>query len=156
MAMDRESIIRILREHGLKATKQRLLLLEVLADCPHKHLTVEEIYEKVKEVCPQMGLATVYRTMQLFLELHLIDRINLDDGYIRYEIGKLDGEEKHHHHHLICLNCGKVLSFEDDLLEDLEDKITKTMGFKIVDHEVKLYGYCVDCGGKLIEKKRKN
>lgn len=154
MTVDREDGIRILREHGLKVTNQRLLLLDVLADCPGRHLTAEEIYEMVKEACPEIGLATVYRTMQLFLELHLIDRINLDDGYVRYEIGNLSGEEtKHHHHHLICLNCGRVVSFEDDLLEELEEKITATTGFKIVDHEVKLYGYCVDCGGKLIEKK---
>ncbi len=154
MAVDRQGVIKILKKHGLKVTNQRILLLEVLAGCPHKHFTAEEIYETVKEACPEIGLATVYRTMQLFLELHLIDRVNLDDGYTRYEIGNINGEDtKHHHHHLICLNCGKVLSFEDDLLEDLENKITETMGFKIVDHEVKLYGYCVDCGGRLIEKK---
>ena len=54
-----------------------------------------------------------------------MDRINLDDGYVRYEIGSRDANtSKHHHHHLICLSCGKVISFEDDLLEELEKKIT--------------------------------
>lgn len=155
MAVDRETFKKILKEKGLKVTTQRLLVLEVLGACPDKHLTAEEIYELVKTDYPDIGLATVYRTIQLLLELHLIDRINLDDGFVRYEIGSIETEEyKHHHHHLICEVCGKVISFEDDLLDDLEEKIANTTGFYVVDHEVKLYGYCKECGGKLFEEKR--
>ena len=114
-----------------------------------KDCSAEEIYEMVKTDYPEIGLATVYRTIQLLLELCLIDRINLDDGFVRYEIGNVGlGTAKHHHHHLICRNCGKVISFKDDLLEELEEKITKTTGFHVMDHEVKLYGYCSECGGK--------
>ncbi|MDY2699659.1 MAG: Fur family transcriptional regulator [Suilimivivens sp.] len=149
MALDREGFKALLRSRGLKVTNQRLLILEVLAACPDRHLTAEEIYEIVKADCPEIGLATVYRTIQLLLELHLVDRINLDDGFVRYEIGSAtESESKHRHHHLICNKCGKVLSFQDDLLEELEGKIMKTMGFWVVDHEVKLYGYCKECGGK--------
>ena len=149
MALDREGFKALLKSRGLKVTNQRLLILEVLAACPDRHLTAEEIYEIVKADCPEIGLATVYRTIQLLLELHLVDRINLDDGFVRYEIGSAtESESKHLHHHLICNKCGKVLSFQDDLLEELEGKIMKTMGFWVVDHEVKLYGYCKECGGK--------
>ena len=149
MALDREGFKALLRSRGLKVTNQRLLILEVLAACPDRHLTAEEMYEIVKADCPEIGLATVYRTIQLLLELHLVDRINLDDGFVRYEIGSAtESESKHRHHHLICNKCGKVLSFQDDLLEELEGKIMKTMGFWVVDHEVKLYGYCKECGGK--------
>lgn len=149
MALDREGFKALLKSRGLKVTNQRLLILEVLAACPDRHLTAEEIYEIVKADCPEIGLATVYRTIQLLLELHLVDRINLDDGFVRYEIGSAtESESKHRHHHLICNKCGKVLSFQDDLLEELEGKIMKTMGFWVVDHEVKLYGYCKECGGK--------
>ena len=149
MAPDGEGFKALLRSRGLKVTNQRLLILEVLAACPDRHLTAEEIYEIVKADCPEIGLATVYRTIQLLLELHLVDRINLDDGFVRYEIGSAtESESKHRHHHLICNKCGKVLSFQDDLLEELEGKIMKTMGFWVVDHEVKLYGYCKECGGK--------
>lgn len=149
MALDREGFKALLRSRGLKVTNQRLLILEVLAACPDRHLTAEEIYEIVKADCPEIGLATVYRTIQLLLELHLVDRINLDDGFVRYEIGSAtESESKHRHHHLICNKCGKVLSFQDDLLEELEGKIMKTMGFWVVDHEVKLYRYCKKCGGK--------
>lgn len=153
MAVDREQFKQLLKDNGLKVTKQRLLVLEALASCPDKHLTAEEIYELVKVDYPEIGLATVYRTIQVLLVLHLIDRINLDDGFVRYEIGKVYADEqKHHHHHLICRECGKVMSFEDDLLEELEQKIVETMKFLVVDHEVKLYGYCNECGGRLIEK----
>ena len=150
--MDEKRFKEILKENGLKVTNQRLLVLEAIASRPERHLTAEEIYELVKVDFPEIGLATVYRTIQLFSELHLIDRINFDDGFVRYEIGNIyNHEQKHRHHHLICKKCGKVTSFQDDLLEVLEEKIANTTGFYVVDHEGKLYGYCVECGGNLIE-----
>ena len=155
MAVEREEFKRLLKEKGLKITNQRLLVLEAIASCPEEHLTAEEIYELVKFSYPEIGLATVYRTIQLLNELHLIDRINFDDGFVRYEMGSAHGHgQKHHHHHLICMKCSRVISFQDDLLEELEAKITATAGFRIVDHEVKLYGYCAECGGDFIEEKR--
>lgn len=156
MAVDREQFKRLLKEKGLKVTNQRLLVLEAIDACPDKHLTAEEIFELVKVDYPVIGLATVYRTIQLLYELHLIDRVNLDDGFVRYEIVNACGEQtKHHHHHLICKNCGKVISFQDDLLEELEAKILATTGFSVMDHEVKLYGYCIECGGNLIEEEKR-
>ena len=155
MAVDREQFKKLLKDKGLKVTRQRLLVLEAIAACPEEHLTAEEIFDLVKVSYPEIGLATVYRTIQLLNELNLIDRINFDDGFVRYEMGRTQERgQKHHHHHLICMKCGKVISFQDDLLEELEEKITITTGFQIVDHEVKLYGYCVECGGDFIEEKR--
>ena len=152
---DREKFRRLHKQNGIKVTEQRIRILLALSSCPEKHLTAEEIYEIVKTDFPEIGLATVYRTIQLLSDLHLVDRINLDDGFVRYEIGNVDTKEmKHHHHHLICRECGKVISFQDDLLEGLEKKIQETTGFFVMDHEVKLYGICIECGGKLIEKKR--
>ena len=137
----------ILRNKGLKVTTQRIAILDVLESRPDNHLTAEEIYEHVRQEYPEIGLATVYRTIQLLSDLHLIDKLNLDDGYVRYEIGKAnDNISTHHHHHLICLECGTVLSFEDDLLDNLENRIKEAMNFDIVDHEVKFYGYCNKCG----------
>lgn len=141
-----ERFKRLLRENGLKVTSQRLMILEVLKKRPDKHLTAEEIYELVKKENPDIGLATIYRTIQLLSELKLIDKLNIGDGQTRYEIGKRGSDDdEHHHHHLICLNCDKILSFEGDLLDELEEKIERTMSFQVVDHEVKLYGYCSDC-----------
>ena len=150
----REEFSRLLRKNGLKVTEECIHVLSAIASCPGKHLTTEEIYEIVKADFPEIGLATVYRTIQLLSDLHLVDKVNFDDGFVRYEIGNVDTKEtKHRHHHLICQKCGKVISFQDDLLEGLEKKIFETTGFKVLDHEVKLYGICVECGGKLIEKK---
>ena len=73
------------------------------AESSGQHLTAEEIYERIKAANPDIGLATVIGQSQLLLELGLIDRINLDDGFARYEIGDVDGKRRHHrHHHLIC------------------------------------------------------
>ena len=136
----------LLKENGLKVTTQRVAILEVLSNRPDEHLTAEEIYDCVKEMFPDIGLATVYRTIQVLSELKLIDKLNLNDGYTRYEIGKEGIESSsHHHHHLICLDCGQLFSFQDDLLDRLEAKIEESMGFTVVNHEVKLYGTCLEC-----------
>jgi Fur family ferric uptake transcriptional regulator len=154
MTFDKEGFKSLLKDKGLKITKQRLLVLEALASCPGSHLTAEEIFEKIKADCPEIGLATVYRTIQLLLELHLIDRINLDDGFARYEIVSMeDSGAKHHHYHLICQSCGKIITYREEFPEDTDMKIAEATGFWVVDHEVKLYGYCKECGGKRIEKK---
>lgn len=146
MAVDREQFKKLLKDKGLKVTNQRIAVLETIASRPDEHLTAEEIFDLVKVSHPEIGLATIYRTIQLLNELHLIDRINFDDGFVRYEMGSDPGEQnKHRHHHLICTKCGKVISFQDDLLEELEEKINQTTGFSVVNHEVILYGYCATC-----------
>ena len=148
----REEFNKRLKEKGLKVTNQRLVVLEALETSSNQHLTAEQIFDLVKADNPEIGLATVYRTIQVLLELHLIDRVNFDDGSERYEIVRMGTKgARHHHHHLICINCGKVFEFEEDMMEGLETEIEKKTGFHVIDHEVKLYGYCKECGGKLIE-----
>ena len=137
----------LLKQNGLKVTTQRIAILEVLKNRPEEHLTAEQIYEVVKQKYPEIGLATVYRTIQVLSDLNLIDKLNLDEGCVRYEISR-NAREVHHHHHLICLECGSVFTFCDDLLENLEKRIEDTMGFSVSDHEVKLYGQCVSCRNK--------
>ena len=105
MGYNEEAFIKILKSKGLKVTNQRKAVLKALSSKPDQHLTAEEIYELVRVDTPEIGIATIYRTIQLLCELGLIDKLNLDDGYVRYEIGKEDKNE-HHHHHLICVNCG--------------------------------------------------
>ncbi|WMJ88609.1 Fur family transcriptional regulator [Anaerocolumna sp. MB42-C2] len=147
----------LLKQNGLKVTTQRIDILEALENRPDKHLTAEEIYECVRVKNPDIGLATVYRTIQLLAELNLIDKLNLGDGFIRYEIGSQGCEDTaHHHHHLICLNCGNVFTFQGDLLETLEQRIQEAMDFEVVDHEVKMFGYCKACRKAIQEKRDKN
>ncbi len=147
MSISKEKFKKMLKEKGLKVTNQRLLVLEVLADHRDKHMTAEDIYELVKEDYPDIGLATIYRTVQLLREMQLVDRINLDDGCLRYEISDMsEGETKHHHHHhLICKTCGKVVPFEEDLLDELERLVEQETGFCVSDHELKFYGQCQEC-----------
>lgn len=149
MQLDKKEFENLLRKKGLRVTPQRLAVLTVLSQNLDCHLTAEEIYDLVKKSRPEIGLATIYRTVQLLLELKVIDRIQLDDGYVRYELGHIyENKEGHHHHHLICLSCGRVSSFQGDLLEGFEKEMEKKTGFQIQDHDVKLYGYCVDCQKK--------
>lgn len=140
--MDQEVFKDMLRKKGLKVTNQRMLVLEIMAERPGEHLTAEEIYDLAKKKCPEIGLATIYRTVQVLVDLSVIDKVSFDDGFARYELGGLESESRHHHHHAICSRCGRVFSFEGDLLDTLEQTISDTMGFKVTDHEVKLYGYC--------------
>lgn len=149
MPDSQEQFKSLLKQNGLKVTTQRVAILEVLNSRPGKHLTAEEIYDYVKKKYPEIGIATVYRTIQMLSELNLIDKLNLDDGFVRYEISKKGKEDAchHHHHHLICLDCGNIYAFQDDLLETLEDRIKETLGFEVVDHEVKLFGHCKKCKG---------
>lgn len=146
MSINQEKFKEMLKEKGLKVTNQRLVVLKVLAEHKDRHMTAEEIYDLVRNEFRDIGIATVYRTVQLLLEMKLIDRIELNDGYVRYEIGhQFFCDTKHYHHHLICKECGKIISFDDDLLEDLEKYIEETLGFCVLDHELKLYGKCKDC-----------
>lgn len=143
--MDQGVFKEMLREKGLKVTNQRMLVLEIMAQRPGQHLTVEEIYDLARQKCPEIGLATIYRTVQLFVDLSIIDKVSFDDGFARYELGGFESESRHHHHHAICRQCGKVFSFEGDLLDTLEGALFDKEGFLVTDHEVKLYGYCKKC-----------
>lgn len=137
-----------LKGQGYKLTPQRRAVLDVIIENEGKHLSSEEIYDIVKANCPDIGLATVYRTLNLLEKMGVICKMNFDDGCNRYEL--VHDEEDHQHHHLICRGCGKVEEVEDDLLDVLEQKIEEKYQFIIKDHSVKFYGYCSEC----IEKSR--
>jgi len=143
MNINIEEVKEILKEEGYKLTTQRQAILDVICENHEKHLNPEEIYDIVKLKYPDIGIATVYRTLQLLEKLNIIYRVNFDDGYNRYELNY--ASENHHHHHLICLNCGKVIEVKLDLLEALENEIEKEYAFKILDHNLKFFGYCSDC-----------
>lgn len=141
-----ENVRNILYEKDYKLTPQRRVVLDIFTDNPEKHLSAEEVYAMVKKSHPEIGLATVYRTLDLFAELNILQKMDFGDGRGRYEFSE---SEVHNHHHLICLKCGSVSEFEDDLLESLESTIEKNNNFKIVDHQLKFYGYCDKCSKQL-------
>ncbi|KXO16862.1 transcriptional repressor [Peptoniphilus sp. GNH] len=147
MKKDYEEIVKnILRENGYKFTNQRKDIYKVFVDNVSHHLTTEEVYKIAKKANPEVGIATVYRTILLFEKLGIIYKISFDDGAIRYELKSEKNE--HRHHHLICLSCNKVIEVKLDLLDALESSVEKSEKFKIVDHNLKFYGYCSDCQKK--------
>ncbi|MDA8441156.1 MAG: Fur family transcriptional regulator [Peptococcaceae bacterium] len=125
-----------------KLTPQRETILRAFTEHGDSHLSAEDVYHLVKSKSPEIGLATVYRTVDLFAELGILQKMDFGDGRSRYEFTK---QEEHHHHHLICINCHKVQEFDDDLLETLEAMIARKNSFKIVDHDLKFYGICLSC-----------
>ena len=134
-----------LSEHGYKMTPQRKEILQIFIE--HKgHMSAEDVYKILREQESEIGLATVYRALDLLSELGILVHIDFGDGCARYELNTSD-PTVHHHHHLICLKCKKVIEFEEDLLDDLEANIAKKSDFQIVNHEVKFFGYCSECRG---------
>jgi len=145
--IDMNALKEDLKKKGYKLTPQRRSIVDTIIENEGQHLTAEEIYDKVKKSCPEIGLATVYRTILLLEELGVISKLDLNDGCSRYEI--VHSNETHRHHHLICNNCHEVSEVQADLLEDLEAGIEKQYRFKILDHSVKFYGICHKCQEKL-------
>ncbi len=143
MEINIDAIKEKLRKEGYKLTRQRRAILKVIIDNHDEHLSSDDVYNIVREKYPDLGIATVYRTLQLFEKLNIVYKLNFDDGCSRYEINT--GSDHHHHHHLICLSCGKVAEVKLDLLDSLEAEIENQEEFTIVDHNVKFYGYCSEC-----------
>lgn len=133
----------LLKCRGYKFTGQRNAVLDVLVKYGGKHLSTEEIHNHVRENHPEVGIATVYRTLTLLEKLKLVEKLDLDDGFSRYELAR--NKEDHRHHHLICNSCGSISEVEEDLLDTLEEQILKKNGFLVTDHRVKFYGLCVKC-----------
>lgn len=134
-----------LSEHHYKLTPQRKEILQVFVETPEgEHLSAEDVHRVLSDKNLKFGLATVYRNVELLTSLKILNRVDFNDGRTRYELGNAD-PNAHHHHHLICLKCKKVIEFEEDLLEDLESDIAEKSDFRIVNHEVKFYGYCSEC-----------
>ena len=134
-----------LSERGYKMTPQRKEILKIFVEHSDKHhMSAEDVYKILRESDSEIGLATVYRALDLLSELGILVQVEFGDGCARYELNTAD-PNTHHHHHLICVKCKRVIEFEEDLLDDLETTIAEESGFRILNHEVKFFGYCKDC-----------
>ncbi len=132
-----------LHAHKYKLTPQREATVRVLLEHEEDHLSAEDVYLLVKEKSPEIGLATVYRTLELLSDLKVIHKLNFGDGVARYEFGA-EGAERHHHH-LVCVHCGAVDEMMEDLLENVEQKVEEEFRFKILDHRLIFHGICHRC-----------
>ena len=133
-----------LKAKGFKLTPQRRSIVDTVVGTTGRHLSIEEIYNLVKQSCPEIGLATVYRTVQILDDINVVSKLDLNDGCLRYELS-LNNEDDHNHHHLICNNCGAVIEVREDLLDMLEETIEKNYDFKIKDHDLRVFGICKNC-----------
>ncbi len=125
---------------GLRSTRQRDIILDIFLST-HQHVSVEELYLKIKSSNPGIGHATVYRTLKLFTEAGLAREILLHDGQTRYE-HLVKGE---HHDHLVCTKCNSIVEFENETIESLQNEIAVRHGFQIQSHKMEIYGLCAAC-----------
>ncbi|MEC2075770.1 Fur family transcriptional regulator [Metabacillus fastidiosus] len=138
-----ERIKKQLHSASYKLTPQREATVRVLLENEEDHLSAEDVYLLVKEKSPEIGLATVYRTLELLTELKIVDKINFGDGVSRYDLRK-EGAA-HFHHHLVCIECGAVSEILEDLLKDVEQKVEQDWNFEIKYHRLIFHGICENC-----------
>ncbi len=129
-----------LKDAGLKITMPRLKILQILETSSAHHLSAEDVYKTLLEMGEDVGLATVYRVLTQFESAGLINRHNFEGGYSVFELSQ--GE---HHDHLVCVKCGRVEEFIDEVIETHQRMIAERAGFKITDHALNIYGLCPDC-----------
>ena len=136
------------RNAGFRLTLPRQAILNVFAENP-KHLSAEEIFLSVHENYPGIGLATVYRTLDLLTQMGLIFKFDFGDGRSRYELAS--EAIKEHHHHMVCSRCGRIIDYSDfmeeevEFIKGLETELSKKHKFKINSHQIHFYGLCERC-----------
>lgn len=121
-------------EKGLKMTEQRRVIARVLSESTD-HPDVEMVYQRAVERDSRISIATVYRTVKLFEEASILERHDFGDGRARYE-----ERPEEHHDHLIDVKTGKVIEFTNEEIERLQTEVAKTLGYRLVDHRLELYG----------------
>src|SRR5699024_12514527 len=126
-----------------KHTSQHVSNFTVLLERESDQLSYEEIFLLVKDKATDIGLATVYRTLELLSELSIVYKINFGDGVSRYDLRK-EGVN-HFHHHLVCMECGSVEEIIEDLLGDVEKIVEDDWGFEVKDHRLTFHGICKQC-----------
>ena len=119
---------------GLRMTQPRRVIAQVLEESDD-HPDVEELYNRANAVDSGISIATVYRTVKLFEEAGILDKLEFGDGRARYE-----DAERDHHDHLIDLNSGEVIEFVDEEIEALQEKIAQKLGYELRGHRLELYG----------------
>ena len=134
-----------LRKHGLKVTAPRLKIMHIFESNQLRHLSAEDIYQLLQGQNENVSLATIYRVLTQFEAAGLLQRHNFDSGHAVFE---MDGGD--HHDHLVCVQCGLVKEFFDEVIELRQEVIAKQEGFEISDHSLTIYGLCSQCQKQLV------
>ena len=140
MRLTEREVISALRNHGYKLTLQRSAVIRAITSS-QDHLTPSDIYTKACQENPNIGLVTVYRTLEILDKLGLICEVHAGGSCRSYLVRR----PIEHHHHLICSGCGKAVDFTDCDLSELEKKLSQETGFEIDSHLLEFHGRCHDC-----------
>jgi Fur family ferric uptake transcriptional regulator len=132
-----------MEKRGLRSTDQRKLIVETFFKAAH-HISIEELLAEVRAQDKRVGYATVYRTLKLLTECGVAFERKFGDGLTRYELA----DESSHHDHLICIDCGKIIEFEEPQIEELQERVAAHYGFVLKTHKHEMYGTCSDCTAK--------
>jgi len=132
-----------LHEAGLKATVPRVKILEIMEQSNVRHFSAEDIYKALLDEGQEVGIATIYRVLTQFESAGLVTRHHFEGGISVFELD--DGE---HHDHILCIKCGKVEEFVDNVIEQRQKVIATEAGFSMTDHKLNIYGVCADCQKK--------
>ncbi len=124
-----------LRKAGLKVTLPRVKILQILENSDNKHMSAEDVYKALIEGDQDVGLATVYRVLTQFETAGLVTRHYFEGGHSVFEL-----ESGEHHDHLVCMETGRVIEFQNDTIESLQEQIAEELGYDLVDHNLVLYG----------------
>lgn len=128
-----------LRRAGLKVTLPRLKILELLESADYHHMSAEDVYKALIEQGEDVGLATVYRVLTQFEQAGIVERHNFENNLSVFEIAKDE-----HHDHLVCDQCGKIIEFHNEEIEQLQERVAQEHGFKLAGHSLVMYGICND------------
>lgn len=137
---------------GYRITLAREAILDVLSKSI-EHLSAEDIYLKLHPRYHNIGLTTIYRTLEVLSNLGMVYKYDFGDGRIRYELAE-GPKGEHHHHHLVCRRCKRIIDYTDfidkeiELLHETEKGLSKKYNFKITDHLIQFYGLCSSCNKK--------
>ncbi len=129
-----------LRKAGLKVTVPRVKILELLEDSSERHMSAEDIYKKLLDSGDDVGLATVYRVLTQFEAADLVNRHHFEGGRSVFEL-----TTNEHHDHIVCVKCGDVQEFYDEVIENRQQEIAEKAGYVITDHSHYMYGLCPKC-----------
>ena len=132
-----------LKKEGLRYTHQRQAIWEELS-ASDEHRDAEEIYLALYNSGLKVSRATVYRTIDVLVKNNLVRKLDLGDGRARYE-NKMDTA---HHDHLICVQCGKIEEFMDNVIENQQEVIVENLGYRLIRHIHQLFVICDECGSK--------
>lgn len=134
-----DEILKILAQNGIKQTTQREAIVREFLSLKG-HVTIDDLLLRVKKTHPAVGYATVYRTLKLLKELGFADERHFIEGKALFEpLGE------GHHDHLICRQCQKIVEFENEAIEQLQEQVAFAHGFKIMGHKMEIYGVCDVC-----------